>query len=179
MRRGKPPVVCTERGAPVESYPPGAHSTAMPLWLPRAKDMSATRYDHWCDHPDENGQAANPRTGGRRPKNRFQVSPSWQWLFFNTCLDDDNRRSVVVGSRRSPLGFRRCCVPDCAEDENDFVALVEVCFAAAFVGPWFRSCFLCLPAWCSTCFPFGGIPSGLLLISLSPAGIYWCVMCFS
>ena len=67
--RRKPLMVCTERGAPVESYPQGVHSTAGSLWLTRAKDMSATRHDHWGDHPERVSGGADPRTG-------FQVSLS-------------------------------------------------------------------------------------------------------
>ena len=96
----------------------------------RAKDMS----EFW--------RASNPRTGGRRPKNRFSgiPLPGSEWFFNLTVASTSHRRRSVarrvvvhndglleVESRRSsPL--RR------TEDEYDFVAPVEICFAVAFVG---------------------------------------------
>ena len=89
---------------------------------------------------------AGPRTG-------FQVFPFLAVDIFNTCLNDDSSEVTcstcsamcwrtgrcaqrwLAGSRRSSLGFRRCCVPGSTEDEYDFVARVEFCFAAEFVGP--------------------------------------------
>ena len=115
---------------------------------------------HVCHKTCSLGRPSRQSSGGRPtlglagagPRTSFQVSPSWLWIFFNTCLNDDSSEVTystcsttcwrsgrcaqrwLAGSRRSPLGFRRCCVPGSTEEECDFVAPVEFCFAAAFVG---------------------------------------------